>query len=89
MYKTRGVEAEMPLELQYLILDYIKKMPVDRDYLQVFILSKKRGKQKIIHRQEKPKYNRRYLIKNIDPINAKIYVIDDGDYATMILASEY
>ena len=88
-YLTRGVDGEIPLELQLLMWEYIRRMPVDRDYLQVFILSQKGNSQEIIHKQAEPEYGRKYTIKSISPLNEKIYVIDDGEYATMLLASEY
>lgn len=45
--------------------------------------------EKIIHRQEVEPYEETHLIKIDEPFTAKIYVIDDGKYSTMMLAEEY
>ena len=45
--------------------------------------------QQIEHRQEVPEYNQVYQLKSINPIEQKIFIIDEGEYATMLLASEY
>jgi hypothetical protein len=63
------------------------------DYLQVFILSveSQNGQpvQKIIHSQEQPPWSKASLLALENPITAKIYVIDDGDHHTFLLAEEY
>ena len=64
-------------------------MPVDIDYLQVFSLYVKNGKQVITHTQEVPEYKREYVFNIGTAINAKIYVIDSGTYSTMLFAQEY
>ena len=70
---------------------YIDEMKVPKDYLQVFQLTLEDNKQKIVHIQEQPEYKREYLLKLADtPIFiGKVFVIDDGDHSTMMLASEY
>ena len=45
--------------------------------------------QQIEHRQEVPEYNQVYQLKSINPIEQKIFIIDEGEYATMLLAEEY
>ena len=47
------------------------------------------GKQKIVHEQEIPEFRQEYILPADTPINAKVYVIDDGDHSTMLLAEEY
>ena len=64
-------------------------MPVDIDYLQVFSLSAQNGRQRVIHTQEVPEYKREYVFNIGTAINAKIYVIDDGTYSTMLFTQEY
>lgn len=66
-------------------------MKVPKDYLQVFEFTVEGNKQRIIHSQEEPEYKREYLLKLTDALFfvGKIFVIDDGDHSTMILASEY
>ena len=38
-YLTRGVDAEIPIELQVLMWQAVDQMPEPKDYLQVFRLS--------------------------------------------------
>lgn len=88
--------AEVPLEQQMLmwgILDKFLAQGVEIDYLQVIELSikmdEKGKKQQLIkHRQEVPSYQREYIVSVEQPINEKIFIIDDGN-TTMLLASEY
>ena len=91
---TKGVESDVALLLQLFMWQCIDEMKVPKDYLQVFQLTLEDNKQKIIHTQEffdKPEYKREYLLKLADtPIFiGKIFVIDDGEHSTMMLASEY
>ena len=64
-------------------------MPADKDYLQVFSLSEHNSRQRIVHSQESPEYNREYFFENDSPVTEKIFVIDDGTHSTMLLANEY
>ena len=88
---TRGVSSEVSLLLQLFMWQCIEEMPLTKDYLQVFEFTLEDGKQKIIHSQEEPEFKREYLLNLTDaPIFiGKIFVIDDGDHSTMLLASEY
>ncbi|MBU3144616.1 DUF960 family protein [Clostridium sp. CF012] len=95
-YITKGIQQEMPLELQLLMWNYIDKLKeqgMELDYLQVFELIEHRADdifyQIIEHRQEVPEYNKTYKLFSKRIINAKVFVICDGKYATMLLAEEY
>ena len=89
-YLTRGVQNEIPFDLQMFMWYLINQLPESKDYLQVFRLSvSDNGNQHIIHEQEVPEYRREYDIQVDTSINAKVYVIDDGDHCTMLLAEEY
>ncbi len=88
-FHTRGVQIEIPPELQLFIWSGIDQLPPERDYLQVFQLEAMAGMQRISHTSEQPEYHREYLIPSDAPITQKLYVIDDGDHSTMLLASEY
>ena len=89
-YITRGVIAEIPLELQIFMWECIDRLPENRDYFQVFELENLNGIQRITHFSEQPEYRMEYLIPTIaNPVTAKVYVIDDGDHSTMLLAEEY
>lgn len=87
-YITKGVQSKIPAVLQLFMYDRISVVP-KKDYLQIFRLSVLNGKQKIIHEQEQPEFKREYLLSIPEPITAKVYVIDDGDHCTMLLAEEY
>lgn len=88
-YITRGIDAEIPVELQVLMWERIDRLPEERDYFQVFRLENLNGIQKIIHFSEQPEYHREYLMPTDRPITSKVYIIDSIDYSTMLLASEY
>lgn len=93
---TKGVSAEIPFYMQNLMWFLIESMEISKkDYLQVFELKKvvTNGKsyQKIIHRQEQPKYEKEFTISlnEKDIVESKIFVIDDITHCTMLLAEEY
>ena len=96
-YITCGVQAEIHPILQASLWNMIDNdisngLPVD--YLQIFKLKPvmRNGKecQEIIHLQEQPKRDKKTIVDfGITPVSAKIFVIDSGEYVTMMLASEY
>ncbi len=92
-YLTRGVDSEIPLALQVFMWKCIDELPDEKDYLQVFELSASpTGLQKIVHKQEQSEYRVEYVItEELFPkaVTAKIFVIDDGEHCTMLLAEEY
>ena len=95
-YITSGVQQEIPLVFQLFMwscIETLKEQGKELDYLQVFELTGKGGEdgflQRIEHRQEVPEYRKTYVVQCREPITAKIFVIDDGAYSTMLLAEEY
>ena len=95
-YITKGVQQEVPLELQLFMwncIDTLKEQGQELDYLQVFELTKERADdvffQRIEHRQEVPKYSMTYRLFPKEMVNARIFVIDDGSHSTMMLAKDY
>ena len=91
-YVTRGINGSLTYELQLLIWDLIDQLDVEQDYLQVFKLVDKEGEVKLTHRQEEPDYSKDYNLKAKEfaiETDNKIFVIDDGEYSTMMFASEY
>lgn len=95
-YVTRGVNEEIDVILQLIMWSMIDKLKdegnVELDYLQVFKL-RKEGKEVIIEQsQEVPEHKVSYTIE-IEDVEIgnenKIYVIDSGEYSTMLLPSEY
>ncbi|MGN0605874.1 MAG: DUF960 domain-containing protein [Oscillospiraceae bacterium] len=89
-YLTRGVDAEIPLDIQIFMWEAVDNMPEPKDYLQVFNLSVENGLQIIKHTSEQPKFDMTYILTALTKaVTAKVYIIDDGDYCTMLLAEEY
>jgi len=88
-YLTCVVDSTIPLEMQVFLWDCVDHMPAPKDYLQVFELSPVGKMQSIVHSSEEPEYRKVYLIPSDAPITEKIYIIDDGEHSTMLLAEEY
>ena len=88
-YLTCGVDSTIPLELQLFLWNCVDGLTEPRDYLQVFELRPVGSLQSITHSSEEPEYHMEYLLPLDTPIAAKVYIIDDGDHSTMLLAEEY
>ncbi len=88
-YTTARVCEEVPFVLQMFMWSCIDMLPGEADYLQVFELTATSEGQRIAHKQEQPPYRKEYLIPCAKPLSTKIFVIDDGEYATMLFAEEY
>ena len=88
-YLSCGVDSTIPLELQLFLWECVERMPTPKDYLQVFDLKPVGCLQSITHSSEEPEYRMEYLLPLEVPITEKLYIIDDGDHSTMLLASEY
>ena len=88
-YLTCGIDNTIPLDIQLFLWECVEKLPEPKDYLQVFELKHVGCLQSITHTSEEPEYRMEYLFPSDNPINEKVYVIDDGDHSTMLLASEY
>lgn len=91
-YITSGVNEQISIDIQLFCLQCyeVVKATGKYDYLQVFELKQvAEHTQQIEHRQEVPEYNQVYQLRSINPIEQKIFIIDEGEYATMLLAEEY
>lgn len=88
-YLTCGVDSTIPLGIQLFLWDCVEKLREPKDYLQVFELKPVGLMQSITHSSEEPEYRMEYLFPADNPITQKLYVIDDGDHSTMLLAEEY
>ena len=89
-FMTSGVAARIPVWLQNLLWHLRDTMRVEqRDYLQVFNLSRSDGTQTIIHTQEQPDYRKVLTVPVEDAVTEKIYIIEEADHVTMLLAEEY
>ena len=95
-YVTKGVNDEVDIRLQLIMWSMIDKLKdegnVELDYLQVFKLRREGNKILINQSQEVPEYLCTYEIE-IEDIQIddeiKVYVIDSGEYSTMLFPSEY
>jgi hypothetical protein len=91
-FVTGGTNVEIPFDLQLTCWDLISDLGKKKelDYLQIFVLSDEDGRQVIEHRQEQPKYSKKYIFRDSEkPVTAKLFAIDDGDHSTLMLADEY
>ena len=95
-YVTRGVNDEVDIRLQLIMWSMIDKLKdegnVELDYLQVFKIRKEGKKIVISQSQEVPEYSCTYEIELEDiqiEDEIKVYVIDSGEYSTMLFPSEY
>lgn len=89
-YLTKGVDGTIPLDIQIFMWEAVDRMPEPKDYLQVFRLTEQNGLQVIHHTTEQPVFDMTYILTTIEkPVTAKVYIIDDGDHCTMLLAEEY
>ena len=95
-YVTTGVNEEVDIRLQLIMWSMIDKLRdegnIELDYLQVFKLIREGNKIVINQSQEVPEYSCTYEIEiedvQIDD-EIKVYVIDSGEYSTMLFPSEY
>lgn len=95
-YVTRGVNEEVDIRLQIILWSMIDKLKdkgnVELDYLQIFKIRKEGNKIVINQSQEVPEYSCTDEIELEDvelDDEIKVYVIDSGEYSTMLFLSEY
>ncbi|PWX62873.1 hypothetical protein CYK82_13885 [Clostridium perfringens] len=94
-YITRGANEKLDLRLQLILWSRIDKLNdegKELDYLQVFKIRKCKEGIVIEHSQEVPEYKEKYVLALNDiEVNEtlKVFVIDDEEYSTMMLAEEY
>lgn len=96
-YITRGIKEKINIQIQNemwnLLYALKQKKNFQIDYLQVFELNPVKNSsyfnQEMIHSQEVPYYKNVILFSTKEAVTAKIFVIDDKDHSTMMLADEY
>lgn len=95
-YLSRGINEEVDIRIQLAIWTLIDILNNDTnievDYLQIFKIRKDGNFVRIQHEQECPKYKSIHMIDADDiqiDSQIKIYVIDSGEYATMLFSNEY
>ena len=75
------------------MIDEARKQRQTLDYLQVFVLRPVHQNgvkmQEIVHKQEQPWRKKKITVESESPISAKIFVIDNESYITMLLNYEY
>lgn len=75
-FLTRGIESEIPAWLVHLMWHMVLTMEVkEKDYLQVFKLTKTPVGQHIVHEQEQPPYRYELDVPCDDAVDAKVFVI--------------
>ncbi|MEW9122023.1 MAG: DUF960 family protein [Thermotaleaceae bacterium] len=94
-FVTRSVDSEVPIEIQVLIWNFIdelkEKRQLEMDYLQVFQLKVQDGVQVIINTQEERLKEDciKVTLSKSQMLTTRIWVIDDGNYSTMLFPSDY
>lgn len=95
-YITKGIAEAIPFSLQMLLWCILEeaKQKMELDYFQVFNLNTKTEEEntllEITHIQEQPTwYEEKIQMPTEGVLNEKVYVIDDGENVTMLLAKEY
>lgn len=89
-YVTIGVKNTLPLKLQLILWKMVETLDVKQDRLQIFVLKKIDDRtQSVTHEQENPEYKHTCYFPLDNPVSHKVYIIDDGDYSTMLLSEEY
>lgn len=92
IYITRGINEKLDLPLQLLLWSLVDDLKIEKNYLQIFKLSRVGEVINIEHTQEIPGYKSSIKVnaKNLDfKGNVKIYAIDSVEYSTLLLAKEY
>ncbi|MCM3081911.1 DUF960 family protein [Brevibacillus invocatus] len=97
-YVTRGVNEVVPFELQRMLWSILEKRQErgdELDYLQVFELSAEwvdeEPVQKVLNRQEQPFHEEVFYVDHTEnlAIGVMVWIIDSGQYSTMLLPEEY
>ena len=86
-FLTHGITAQLPLWMINML--WLMILTSEKDYLQVFTLTKTPTGQHIVHEQEQQPYRYELDVQCDDAVNAKVFVIDDLTHSTMLLAEEY
>ena len=86
-FLTHGITAQLPLWMINML--WLMILTSEKDYLQVFTLTKTPTGQHIVHEQEQPLYRYELDVPCDDAVDAKVFVIDDLTHSTMLLAEEY
>ncbi|MBQ9013385.1 MAG: hypothetical protein IJ094_07525, partial [Bacilli bacterium] len=89
-YVTREIAERVPIGIQLLMWDLVERIE-EKDYLQIFELIPKGSEiVEIIHKQEIPEVTSIYEMENNEIKNKmNLYIMDNGQYSTMMFSHEY
>ena len=96
-YVTKGITETLSPDVQLFLFMCVEimhsKTAGQLDYLQVFRLDTTDDDNSrmlhIRHEQEQPDAKMDYVLPTDQEVNCKVYIIDDIDHVTMLLAEEY
>ncbi len=93
-YATRQIASNVSVEIQVLlwtIIDNQRNNQEPLDYLQMFHLQRISDMQMITNKQEQPPMEMvvRLDLKESQPIDTTIWIIDDGSHCIMLFPNEY
>ncbi|EJQ42369.1 hypothetical protein IEE_03934 [Bacillus cereus BAG5X1-1] len=93
-FVTKAVQNIIPLELQqflWLIIDCRKAAGDRLDYFQVFELRSDHEHQFVCNTQVSPPLQLEYkfTLNSKEVINCNVWLLDNGEYTTMLLPSDY
>ena len=87
---TTNCDSRVPLSTQLAMWwMYDNTGAEERDYFHVFELTAKEGCQEIFHYQEQPEWKETLISFTDEAVTEKVYIINDGDHETMLLAEDY
>ena len=95
-YETKGINTKLNPVYRYILWSLIDSLKEEMklDSLQVFEFVCEKDEQgryiqKLTHSQEENLYSKTYDFPVEEPVNEKVYVIDDGEQCTMLFDEEY
>lgn len=93
-YATQQIALNVSVEVQVLlwrIMDSRRNNQEPLDYLQVFHLKKSSNMQRIVNKQEEPPMEMivQLELKESQPIDTTIWIMDDGSHCIMLFPNEY
>lgn len=95
-YETKEINTRLNPMYRYILWTLIDSLREEKklDCLQVFEFVCEKDEQgryiqKLTHSQEETSYSKTYDFPVNEPVNEKVYVIDDGEQCTMLFTEEY
>lgn len=85
---TKAVANDIPMFILTFMFRKVCELD-NRDYLQVFNIDSKYEELSIIHTQEEPEFEARYVLVANHDINGKLFAVIEDDYCTFMYADEY